>query len=190
MLVGRGYEKVYNLSGGIKAWQNVTVFGDEFSGLEIFTGKESLAELLTVAYSLEQGLREFYLQMSEKVSDVTIRKSFIFLADIEIKHQKSILSFYQQLTGLSLTQDEFEKTNVLAVSEGGLTTEQYIELFGQSPYSLQDIAAVAISIEAQALDLYLRAADTSSGQAKDFLVKIANEEQTHLNMLAQMVEES
>lgn len=189
MLVGRGFQRVYNLSGGIKAWQDVTVCGDEFAGLELFTGKESLTETLIVAYSMEHGLRDFYLRMAEETTDAKSEEVFTRLADVEVKHQNSILSLFQQISGTICTKSEFEEKYVFAVSEGGLTTEQYIRRFGASS-SVQDIVSVAISIEAQALDLYHRAGDISSGKTKDFLVKIANEEQAHLNMLAHMVEES
>ncbi len=190
MLAGKGFNKVYNLSGGIKAWEKETAFGDEYAGLEMFSGNETPEKTLAVAYSLEQGLREFYLGMAEKIGDAKIKKSFIFLADVEIKHQKSIFALYQQISGSQIERAEFEKDIVVKASEGGLTTEQYIALFGPSPQSTREIAAVAISIEAQALDLYQRAAEHSSSESKEFLLKIANEEQAHLNMLAKLFEES
>jgi len=55
MLAGKGFENIYNLSGGIKGWENETAFGGEEQGLELFTGNESPEKILAVAYSLEGG---------------------------------------------------------------------------------------------------------------------------------------
>lgn len=190
MLVGKGFREVYNLSGGIKAWENETAFGDEYAGLELFSGHETLKETLTVAYSLEQGLRDFYLGMVEKISDAKAKNILTLLADVEIKHQSSIFAQYLHISGAKLDRNEFEKGLVVKAAEGGLSTDQYVALFGPSPSSVRDIATAAISIEAQALDLYQKAADVSSGPNKEFLLKIATEEQAHLNTLARLVEES
>jgi rubrerythrin len=190
MLAGKGFKKVYNLSGGIKSWDQETAFGDEYAGLELFSGNESAEKTLTVAYSLEQGLRDFYLSMAEKITVEKAKQSFTLLAEVEIKHQKSIFSLYRQVTGSRISRSEFEEKIVVRAAEGGLTTEQYLSLFGPTPTSTKEIAVVAISIEAQALDLYQRAAERSSAESRQYLLKIANEEQAHLNMLAQLVEES
>ena len=40
MLAGKGFSRVYNLSGGIKAWEKATAIGPEDLGMEFFTGKE------------------------------------------------------------------------------------------------------------------------------------------------------
>lgn len=190
MLVGKGFREVYNLSGGIKAWENETAFGDEYAGLELFSGRETPEETLVMAYSLEQGLRDFYLGMVEKISNEKAKKIFTLLADVEIKHQNSIFAHYQQISGSKTDRGEFEQGLVANVAEGGLTTDQYVALFGPSPSSVREIAAVAISIEAQALDLYQRAAEVSDGKSREFLIKIADEEQAHLSMLAKLVDES
>jgi rubrerythrin len=47
-----------------------------------------------------------------------------------------------------------------------------------------------MSIEAQALDLYLRASEKAQHEAgKKALIQIANEEKTHLARLGQLMEE-
>ena len=52
-----------------------------------------------------------------------------------------------------------------------------------------DIVALAMSIEAQALDLYSRASDrTENPDSRQFLAQIANEEQAHLARLGDLME--
>ncbi len=59
MLAGKGFKKVYNVSGGIRAWQSQTAVGPQDLGIRLFSGGESPEEVLTVAYSLEEGLQNF-----------------------------------------------------------------------------------------------------------------------------------
>ena len=73
--------------------------------------------------------------------------------------------------------------------EGGLTTKEYANLFHPDWESVTDIIEVAMSIEAQALDLYLRASDRSGEpQSQKVLRQIADEERTHLAQLGKLIE--
>jgi rubrerythrin len=191
MLSGKGFNKVYNLSGGIKAWNSETAIGAEDLGLELFQGNEAPGETLVVAYSLEEGLREFYLSMIPQVKSEDARGLFRNLSDIEIKHQDRIFDEYTKLTGKPVAREEFEKNIVAKAVEGGLTTTEYMKLFQLDMGSVQEIIGVAMSIEAQALDLYLRASERSSDpQGKKILSQIASEEKTHLAELGKLMERS
>ena len=189
MIAAQGFSDVYNLSGGFKAWKGDAAFGSEEKGLELFTGNESVEETLVVAYSLEEGLRSFYLEMQDKVNNSDARNLFEKLSEIEVKHQERILDEYRKITGSSITRKEFEKNIVVNSLEGGLTTEEYANLFHPDWESVTDIIEVAMSIEAQALDLYLRASDRSSeSQSQKVLRQIADEERTHLAQLGKLIE--
>jgi hypothetical protein len=85
------------------------------------------------------------------------RQLFHQLSQIEVKHQDRILEQYTALTGRSVTRDTFEARQVSAVLEGGLTTEEYANLLMPAYDTVTEIIELAMSIEAQALDLYLRA---------------------------------
>ncbi len=189
MLAGKGFDKVYNLSGGFKGWKSEAAFGREDLGLELFTGDEAPEKTLAVAYSLEDGLRDFYLSMIPEVENNDVKNLFQKLSAIEIKHQDRIYSEYITITGISVSREEFEKGIVSDVAEGGLTTDEYINLFQPDLESAKDIIDLAMSIEAQALDLYMRAADRSGNpQSKKMLIKIADEERAHLIQLGKLME--
>lgn len=189
MLAGKGFDKVYNLSGGFKGWKSEAAFGREDLGLELFTGDESPEKTLAVAYSLEDGLRDFYLSMIPEVENNDVKNLFQKLSAIEIKHQDRIYSEYITITGISVSREEFEKGIVSDVAEGGLTTDEYINLFQPDLESAKDIIDLAMSIEAQALDLYMRAADRSGNpQSKKMLIQIADEERAHLTQLGKLME--
>ena len=190
MLAGKGFDQIYNMSGGIKAWNSNIAIGPEDLGLALFTGTESVEDVLVVAYSLEDGLRDFYLSMTAKVSNLKVKDIFQKLSDIEIKHKERVFAEYLSVTGKIESVQEFEKNIVAAAVEGGLTTEEYINLYQPDVESEMDVISLAMSIEAQALDLYQRAADnTADDKSKAILNQIAAEETAHLSQLGKLMEE-
>jgi rubrerythrin len=189
MLAGKGFKEVLNLSGGFKAWKSKAAVGPEDQGMALFSGMESPAKALVIAYGLEAGLHDFYLSMISKVNNIEVKDLFQKLSEIEIKHQERIFSEYTTMTGSSETKADFEKNIVYRAVEGGLTTEEYINRFGPDWDSAIDIIELAMSIEAQALDLYQRVSERSSDpQSQKALVQIADEERSHLAQLGKLIE--
>jgi rubrerythrin len=159
-------------------------------GLELLTGKESLEETLVAAYSLEAGLRDFYLSMIEKVRQEDIKHLFQKLSKIEIIHQDRIFNEYLQVSGKQVNREAFENDLVINAVEGGLTTDEYIQMFKPDWESAVDIISLAMSIEAQALDLYTRASERSEDpRSAQALKKIAEEERVHLEQLGKLMDE-
>ncbi len=190
MLAGAGFKKVINLAGGIKAWQSNKAVGSEDLGLDLFSGKEAPQEALIVAYSLEEGLKDFYLSMIPEVRNNKTRQLFEKLSTIEEKHQDRIFAEYIKITGSDLSRNEFEKQVVSPAMEGGLTTEEYLKLYPTDLEDAKEVISLAMGIEAQALDLYQRAADRASSEARQHaLMQIANEELAHLEHLGKLFEE-
>jgi len=189
MLSGRGFNQVVNLSGGIKAWNGEKAFYGEEKGLALFDGSEGPKQTLTVAYSLEAGLREFYLSMIDRVKSPEAGSLFGKLSQIEVKHQDRLFRQYLQLSGETISRESFEATAAKEGMEGGLSTEEYIGLFNPDFESTVEVAELAMSIEAQAMDLYLRAAERAADQeSREFLEQIAGEEQAHLRQLGELLE--
>ena len=189
MLAGNGFENVVNLSGGFKTWKGEAAIGREDLGLELFTGDESPEKTLVVAYSLEAGLHDFYASMIPRVKNKDAQNIFQKLSEIEVKHQDRIFNEYIRLSGKPVSRDAFEKNMVHTAVEGGLTTEEYTNLFQPDWESVADIIGLAMSIEAQALDLYLRAADRSpSPESRKVLAQIGDEERAHLKQLGKLME--
>jgi len=190
MLAGKGFGNIYNLSGGIKGWHSETAVGGEELGLDLFSGEETPEETLAVAYSLEEGLRDFYLAMIPKVSDRDAKELFQKLSDIEVKHQDRIYDEYRTISDNPVSREAFEKTVVQPAVEGGLTNEEYADLFHPDWESAQDIIGLAMSIEAQAFDLYMRAADRSrNDESKKVLRQISDEERAHLSRLGRLMDQ-
>ncbi|MBW2491123.1 MAG: sulfurtransferase, partial [Deltaproteobacteria bacterium] len=100
-----------------------------------------------------------------------------------------ILEEYTQITGKEIDRNTFESGQVEKAVEGGLTTDEFIRLFKPDWKTLSDIVALAMSIEAQALDLYTRVANRSTDErSRGALKKIAEEERMHLEQLAKLMD--
>jgi len=190
MLSGKGFREVYNLSGGIKAWENGKVaFGPQEQGIDLFSGDESPEAMLIVAYSLEEGLRDFYLSMATRTKEEKARQLFARLAEIEVKHQDRIFSEYLNISDAHVTRDEFSEQIVSPAMEGGLTTDEYLQRYQPDLEKVTEIISLAMAIEAQALDLYQRASERATTEkSREVLFRIAHEERSHLEQLGKLFE--
>jgi rhodanese-related sulfurtransferase/rubrerythrin len=189
VLAAKGFKEVLNLSGGIKAWNSQKAVGPEDLGLQIFSGTESPEETLMTAYTLEEGLREFYLSMVKQVKDENTRRLFDKLSAIEVKHQERIFNEYRRISGVVLTREDFAQKAGAPSMEGGLTTQEYLQLYQPDLEVQAEVISLAMAIEAQALDLYQRAADRAgTTESQNVLMQIANEERAHLEQLGALFE--
>lgn len=189
MLSGKGYENLYNVSGGIHAWGKETAIGTQDSGMYLFDDVTDVESAIVIGFGLEEGLREFYLKMVEKTDNEEAKKLFTMLADIEILHQQQLLKIYKDVTGKSSTMEEFSAKVSEPAMEGGLSTDEYISRFYPDLNKVTDILDLAMSIEAQALDLYFRAAEKASDEkVKGALKQIEKEERTHIEKLAEYMD--
>ncbi len=182
-LAGEGFQEVYNLSGGYKAWAGLSAFGTETQGTEFFTVLSSSEDVIMTAYSLEDGLKDFYLKMMKKAFRPEAVKLFEDLAHVEDLHKDKLFQEYIRLSGNN-DRDGFEKKIQKHNMEGGITTEEYLLRFQPDLDNLKDIIGLAMSIEAQALDLYSRASHiTDTAIHAKLLTGIAEEEKRHLKIL-------
>jgi len=189
LLAGQGFKNLYNLAGGIKAFDGATAVGSQDLGLALFEGRETGSEALLAAFGLETGLKDFYATREAAAANPEVRSLFGKLGGIEIKHQERIVAEYNRLTGESASREDLETRTSGSDMEGGLTTEEYMQLFNPDLESVVDIAAIAMSIEGQALDLYMRAAAASRDEeGRRMLMQMADEEKAHLALLGDLVD--
>jgi NADH dehydrogenase FAD-containing subunit/rhodanese-related sulfurtransferase len=120
MMAGKGYASVINLAGGFKAWQGKQALFDETRGLDLFTGRETVARTLEVAFALEGGLQEFYQKRAGAAQDSAVAALFGQLAAIEARHQERIFSQYRVLSPGMESREVFEAHLQKGVLEGGL----------------------------------------------------------------------
>ncbi len=189
LLAGKGFKEVYNLKGGLKAWKGLKAFGPYEAGLEEITGKEAAEEVIVLAYGMEEGLRDFYDHMAQSVSNNEVQKLFKKLAEIEVAHKNHLFSLYVQLSGQDIDQNSFEDKIDRETMEGGFTTEQFLKENQDLLQTPEDIISLAMMLETQALDLYLRYSRRMEGQtSRDVLYELSEQEKKHIQILGKLLE--
>ena len=188
-LAGQGFEEVYNLSGGIAAWQGLKAIGPAEMGMITLRGDESPQEVIVLAYGMEQGLADFYARVLGMTQDSAVQKIIGKLVQVEEKHKDRLFGLYQTLEPATQGKALFEERIVSGVMEGGFTGEEFLEKNRPLLGTVENLLGLAMMLEAQALDLYTRYAQkVEDVQSRSVLHDIAEEEKGHLATLGALVE--
>ncbi len=180
-LSGQGFSTVFNMSGGIKAWKGRRAEGPESDGMGLFHPDMDFTDAISLAYAMEDGLQIFYQHLAHKTTEASRKKLFKLLAGFENHHKARLREEYRREQGkeMGLLKDGTE------VMEGGLNIDDFMKGLPSPLQSLSEILDLAMGLEIQALDLYSRMAVKSNRpEAADFFQRIAAEEQNHLALLA------
>jgi rubrerythrin len=189
MLSGQGFQKVYNLAGGIKAWQGATVEGPAEVGMGLITGNETPDEMLGVVFGMEEGMRSFYERLAERVESPDVAALCRKLSAIEVEHKNMLFDLYRKHGGEAASVEDLEKTISADAAENGMTSEELIEAYHPRMRSREDVLILAMMLEAQALDLYLRYARRSETEdTTAVLHELADQEKAHLAALGELME--
>lgn len=188
-LAGQGLEEVYNLKGGIAAWQGLKAFGPAETGMITLKGDESPQEVIVLSYGMEQGLADFYARVLGMTQDSAVQKIIGKLVQIEEKHKDRLFALYQALEPTTQERTLFEERIVSGVMEGGFTGEEFLEKNKPLLDTVENLLSLAMMLEAQALDLYTRYAQKlEDARSRSVLHDIAEEEKGHLATLGALVE--
>jgi sulfur-carrier protein adenylyltransferase/sulfurtransferase len=190
-LSGQGFREVYNLKGGIKAWQGVKAVGPVELNLDLIRGDESPLEIISLADGMEEGLRRFYVFFKDRASDEELRNLFTTLASVEEKHKESLKILYLDLPGSTPDSQTWEERIQVEVLEGGFRFADFIRQNEPLLKSPATVLETALMLETQALDLYLRfAAREGEGATKKILYRLGDEEKAHLAALGRLLDET
>jgi len=188
LLSGLDFKEVYNLKGGIKAWQGLKAEGPKELNLELIRGDEAPAEIVLLAYGMETGLQTFYETMNQRSKDQELTTLFKKLADVENSHKRMLFELNEKF-GPGKELKTFEADVDQIIMEGGFSMSEFMEKNVSFLHDVKDVIDLAMMLETQSLDLYLRFADKSTNaQTKGVLFKIAEEEKAHLASLGHLLE--
>lgn len=188
-LAGQGFSEVYNLKGGIAAWQGLKAFGPAEMGMITLSGNETPQEVILIAYGMEQGLADFYSRVSSMTLDRKVSEILGKLIAIEEKHKGKLFALYRTLEPATQERDLFEQRVVSGLMEGGFTGEEFLEQNKPLLDTAENLISLAMMLEAQALDLYTRYAQkVGDAHSRSVLHDIAEEEKGHLATLGGLLE--
>ncbi len=188
MLSGLGFKEVYNLAGGIKAYQGHKAAGPQELNLDLVRGDETAAEITTLACGMEKALQLFYETLQGRTQDRELQSLFSQLARVEEQHRQKLLELYRELApGQETPACSGTAADTL---EGGFNFREFMERNASFMNTVSHVLDLAMMLETQALDLYLRLAHRAVNRpAQTLLFAIADEEKVHLARLGQLLEE-
>jgi len=191
VLEGKGFKNVFNMEGGIRAWEGGVAEGLPDAGMAYFTTAGEPEEFIALAWMLEEGSRRFYAEIPALVADEETKKLFQNLATAEEHHKASLVSLYKTFTsgepgeGFPASIMPTEATG--DIMEGGMRVSEALKwVKGKNPAAIFELS---MALETNAYDLYLKMRrqmkDEASQQVFDHLSK---EEKKHLELLAALFE--
>ena len=156
----------------------------------LLRGDETPQEIIIIAYGMEEGLGGFYGTMAEKMDDSEVIGVLSKLVGVEEKHKQRLFDLYLALDPTIAHREAFEADIVSEVMEGGFTTQEFLEQNRDSVKTAPDVLNMAMMLETQALDLYMRYSEKAEDEkSKTVLYDIAEEEKAHLAALGRLMEE-
>jgi len=186
LLSGQGFREVYNLSGGIRAWNGEVSVGPVELNMDLITGTESAEDIVKIAYCMEHTLGGFYTTLQSRAGNSAVAQLMGNLAAIEDKHKQYLLDVYRVVNPEGRAGEDMD-ASCDGIMEGGFEVEQFIEQNEHLTKTPSDLLELSMMLEAQAMDLYLRfAMKTEKEGAKELLFKIADEEKAHLRALGRL----
>jgi len=177
---GQGFKEIYNMSGGIKGWNGYKATGPEDQGMENFIGNEEFADMVSLAYAMEDGLQRFYQKLAEGKQANEQRDLFLKLVGFEQKHKERLVEIHE-LSEEAISSD----LHFRDVMEAGASVSKTVEQVQSYLNSLEETLDFAMTLETQAMDLYTRMVRKSNDEDKrNLFLKLADEENSHLAYLA------
>ena len=177
LLMNAGFDDVWNMSGGMLAWQGLKASGAPEAGAAIFDEAIDTADVIRLAWALEDGARLFYQEMSRQYAAMQAGRLFEVLSSAEEGHKGSLQRVYAALTGNDVEPPR--PGGLEPTMEGGIPLGTALSWAVGRP--ARDALEFSASVEVNAYDRYLRvAASRLDDASKEVLLQVAREEKAHL----------
>ena len=192
ILIGAGLENVYNMEGGILAYNGLVAAGPPEAGVFCFPENMTPEQLIAMAWYIEDGSQRYLDAVKDIARDQDIKDVFINLTDHKIAHKQSLSQLFQKISGQSVG-DDFP-TSVLQrpphkVMAGCVSVPEAINW--SKDKEIADILDLLIGLEANTFDLYLKLGrQVESDRARSVFMELSEEEVRHLEQLASIFEKT
>jgi sulfur-carrier protein adenylyltransferase/sulfurtransferase len=179
------------MAGGIHAWEGRLAEGAPQSGMAYFSPAVKAEELIALASFLEDGSRKFYFELVSATTDGAAKDLYDQLAKAEEQHQAFLLRLYEDLSGKA--PDPGFPGSVIPpgkegdVMEGGMLVGEALEWAKEK--TTGEILELALSLETNSYDLYLRMRSQMQGQrSAQVFHLLSGQEKEHLERLSSLFE--
>lgn len=176
--------KIYNLVGGISAWEGRTVKG--FPKLQVFDINQEPNELLLTAMNLEKGAWRFYNHILEKFNFEQMVTTLETLSKAEIGHARVVYDFWKTVASEVSPFEELYADLKGDILEGGESLKDVLDsLTDLREKQCLYVVELALHVEYAAFDLYrTMAGHTKDRTAREAFLTLAQAEKSHMRMLA------
>jgi len=190
LLVNQNFQKVFYLEGGMEGWEGPAAAGPREFHLQFVRGDETPQEIIKLSYSMEVGLKTFHETARSRATDAELVELLGHLIRAEESHMRRLLEVSSKWEMDPKEVKAFQEKLESVVMEGGIDIEEFLAKNDSFLQTFTGVIDVAMMVETQALDLYLRmAAESSNLATKEVLFEIAEEEKAHLRALGRVLEE-
>lgn len=187
-------ERIYNLTGGIMAWEGKTL--TDFPRVQVFEDVDDPAAALRTAMDLEKGALRFY-QIALRFYRVALERSgdgaaadvLKELATAERAHARTVYTYWAKTQGDPPAFDELFDALEGKILEGGRPVEEAVEALKEiETDGFLRLMEVALDIEYAAYDLYRVMAERfESEEAKKAFTAIAQAEKGHMRKIVEAI---
>ena len=186
VLSREGFKEAYSMEGGIRAWNGLRAAGPPDAGMAYFDPAKKPEEMIALAWMLEEGACKFYGTWGK---GRRVRMRPLFSGSCRMTKRNTNPPFSKSTrdrTGKD-ADPGFPRSLLSLESgvdylEGGVVLNKALEWAqGQE---LKDILDFSVSLEVNAIDLYIKMERKVEGEdAKEVFQALSNQERNHLKRL-------
>ena len=170
------------MEGGLRAWDGLAATGGPDAGMARFPEDAPVEELISLAWSLEEGTRKFYTELQALLTDKDAVELFQNLVVAEEHHRSALAELHQKFTGRAAGTGISED-----IMEGGMNVSEALDWARDK--KLADVLDLAMSLETNSYDLYIKMGRRGSDtQAKELFSQLSASEKEHLERLAGLLD--
>ncbi len=178
------------MKGGLRAWNGLEVAGPMDLGMELLDSEAGPEDVVILSYGMEKALEFFYKSVASRAELPRAKKILLDLGGIEERHMQKLFVLYESMVSTPLERQELDSKASIRILEGGYEVEEFMEKNQAMLQTVSDILSLAMMLEAQALDLYLRYSQVvEDSKSKEVFYSLAQEEKAHLSSLGKLLEE-
>ena len=192
ILNGAGLKDVYNMEGGILAYNGLVAAGPPEAGVFCFPENMTPEQLIAMAWYIEDGSQRYFDAVKNATHNQDIKDNFASLIGHKIAHKESLSLLYEKISGQT-AGDNFP-TSVLQmpphkVMAGCVSVSEAVNW--SKDRRISDILDFLMALEANTFDLYLKLGrQVESDRARSVFMELSEEEAHHLEQLASIFEKT
>ena len=191
VLSNAGFKEVYNMSGGINAWNGLVASGPPEAGIAYFPDNEKPGKIVVLAWLMEEGARRFYNGVEEMLQDEKPVHLFKELGAAEVRHKARLVKLYKELFDSGAapgTSDPFSTEGLSDVMESGMRISEALDWVKGK--GIMEILDYSIAMETNSYDLYIKMEQrVKEKELKQVFSSLLHEEKDHLERLVSLLEE-